>query len=98
MMRVFRLQVGMSLMQAGSRETFLRLRRFFVGGLLGGILATIILFVGTEFLGFPFPPLAIFQLLIAPVPGSIQSVVVDTFREYAKYSTFVFSSVLYSIL
>ena len=76
----------------------MRSRRFFLAGLLGGIFATIALFVGTELLGFPFPPLAIFQLLIAPVPGSIQSVVVDTFREYAKYSTFVFSSVLYSIL
>ena len=57
----------------------LKLRRFFVGGLSGGILATVILYVGTELLGFPFPPLAIFQLLIAPVPGSIQSFMVDTF-------------------
>ncbi len=76
----------------------LRLRRFFVGGLFGGILATVILFVGTEFLGFPFPPLAIFQALIAPVPGSIQSVMVDTFREYAKYSAFVASSAIYAII
>jgi DMSO/TMAO reductase YedYZ molybdopterin-dependent catalytic subunit len=76
----------------------LRLRRFFVGGLFGGILATVILFVGTEFLGFPFPPLTIFQLLIAPVPGSIQSFMVDTFREYAKYSAFVASSVIYAIM
>ena len=98
MMRVFGLQVGMRLMQASSRATFLRLRKFFVGGLLGGVLATIILFVGTEFLSFPFPPLAIFQLLIAPVPGSIQSVMVETFREYAKYSAFVFSSVSYVVL
>ena len=76
----------------------LRLRRFFVGGLFGGILATVILYVGTEFLGFPFPPLAIFQALIAPVPGSIQSVMVDTFREYAKYSAFVASSAIYAIM
>ncbi|MGA2790966.1 MAG: sulfite oxidase [Candidatus Bathyarchaeia archaeon] len=76
----------------------LRLRRFFVGGLFGGILATVILFFATEFLGFPFPPLAIFQVLIAPVPGSIQSVVVDTFREYAKYSAFVASSAIYAIM
>src|SRR5208337_3334286 len=76
----------------------LRLRRFFVGGLFGGILATIILFVATEFLGFPFPPLAIFQALIAPVPGSIQSIMVDTFREYAKYSAFVASSAIYAIM
>jgi DMSO/TMAO reductase YedYZ molybdopterin-dependent catalytic subunit len=76
----------------------LRLRRFFVGGLFGGILATVILYVGTEFLGFPFPPLAIFQVLIAPVPGSIQSFMVDTFREYAKYSAFVASSAIYAIM
>ena len=76
----------------------LRLRRFFVGGLFGGILATVILFLATEFLGFPFPPLAIFQALIAPVPGSIQSVMVDTFREYAKYSAFVASSAIYAIM
>ncbi len=76
----------------------LRLRKFFVGGLFGGILATILLFVGAELLGFPFPPLAIFQILIAPVPGSVQSVVVDTFREYAKYSAFVASSAMYAIM
>ncbi len=76
----------------------LRLKRFFVGGLFGGILATLILYVVTEFLGFPFPPLAIFQVLIAPVPGSIQSFMVDTFREYAKYSAFVASSVIYAIM
>lgn len=71
---------------------------FFLGGVIGGVLATIMLFLGTDLLGYPFPPLAIFQLLIAPVPGSIQSVVVETFREYAKYSAFVFSSVIYVFL
>jgi DMSO/TMAO reductase YedYZ molybdopterin-dependent catalytic subunit len=76
----------------------LRLKKFFVAGLFGGILATILLFAGTELLGFPFPPLAIFQLLISPVPGSIQSVVVDTFHEYAKYTAFVFSSALFAVL
>jgi len=75
-----------------------RLKRFFIGGILGGSLATLILFLGTDALGYPFPPLAIFQLLISPVPGSIQSVVVDTFREYAKYSAFVFSSMIYVFL
>jgi DMSO/TMAO reductase YedYZ molybdopterin-dependent catalytic subunit len=74
------------------------LRKFFLGGVIGGVLATIMLFLGTDLLGYPFPPLAIFQLLIAPVPGSIQSVVVETFREYAKYSTFVFSSAVYVFL
>jgi hypothetical protein len=87
-----------SSMEDRSRGRFVRSRRFFVGGLLGGIFATIALFVGTDLLGFPFPPLAIFQLLIGPVPGSIQSVVVDTFREYAKYSTFVVSSAIYCII
>ena len=82
----------------GSSFGKLRLKKFFLGGLFGGILATIILYVGTELLMFPFPPLAIFQLLIAPVPGSIQSVMVDTFREYAKYSAFVASSVMYAIM
>ncbi len=76
----------------------MRFKKFFIGGLLGGILATIILYVGTELLGLPFPPLAIFQLLISPVPGSIQSVVVESFREYAKYSAFIFSSAIYSAL
>jgi DMSO/TMAO reductase YedYZ molybdopterin-dependent catalytic subunit len=73
-------------------------QRFFAGGVLGGILAIVILFISAEPLGFPFPPLAIFQLLIAPVPGSVQSVVVDTFREYAKYSAFLFSSAIYAAL
>jgi DMSO/TMAO reductase YedYZ molybdopterin-dependent catalytic subunit len=76
----------------------LRLKRFFLGGLFGGILATLILYVGTELLMFPFPPLAIFQVLIAPVPGSIQSFMVDTFREYAKYSAFVASSAMYAVM
>jgi DMSO/TMAO reductase YedYZ molybdopterin-dependent catalytic subunit len=85
-------------MQVGSSESFQKLRKFFVGGLLSGVLATLMLFIATELLGFPFPPLAIFQLLIAPVPGSIQSVMVETFREYAKYSAFIFSSVVYVVL
>jgi hypothetical protein len=46
----------------------------------------------------PYPPEAVFQLLIAPVPGSIQSVIVETFREYAKYGTFAFVSVAYTFL
>jgi len=73
-------------------------RKLFLAGLIGGAVATLILYVGTSLLGLPFPPLAIFQLLIAPVPGSVQSVVVDTFKEYAKYSAFVFSSVIYVII
>ena len=85
-------------MAIGPGKRQVGLKRFFTGGLLGGTLATMILFLGTDLLGYPFPPLTIFQLLISPVPGSIQSVVVETFREYAKYSAFVFSSVLYVIL
>ena len=85
-------------MAIGPGKKQVGLKRFFTGGLLGGTLATMILFLGTDLLGYPFPPLTIFQLLISPVPGSIQSVVVETFREYAKYSAFVFSSVLYVIL
>ena len=80
------------------KQKIVNLKRFFVGGILGGILATIILFIGTEFFEFPFPPLVIFQLIISPVPGSIQSVMVETFREYAKYSAFVMSSVIYVLL
>ena len=74
------------------------MRKFFVGGLFGGVFATIILYVGSELLRFPFPPLAVFQLVIAPVPGSVQSFMVDTFREYAKYSAFVASSVIYAVM
>ena len=81
-----------------SNEKSIGVRKFFLGGVIGGMLATIMLFFGTDLLGYPFPPLAIFQLLIAPVPGSIQSVVVETFREYAKYSAFVFSSAIYVFL
>jgi DMSO/TMAO reductase YedYZ molybdopterin-dependent catalytic subunit len=73
-------------------------KKLFLAGLMGGTIATLILFVGTSLLGLPFPPLAIFQLLIAPVPGSIQSVVVESLQEYAKYSAFVFSSVIYVVI
>jgi len=71
-------------------------RRFFFYGLRGGILATAVLFIGTSILALPFPPVVIFQLLISPVPGSIQSVVVETFLEYAKYTAFVVSAVIYA--
>lgn len=74
------------------------LRDFFLYGLLGGAIANIGLYVGTGLLGLPYPPEAVFQLLIAPVPGSIQSVIVETFREYAKYGTFIFTAVAYTFL
>jgi hypothetical protein len=73
-------------------------RSFFLYGLLGGAIANIGSYVGTSLLGLPYPPEAVFQLLIAPVPGSIQSVIVETFREYAKYGTFAFVSVAYTFL
>jgi DMSO/TMAO reductase YedYZ molybdopterin-dependent catalytic subunit len=74
------------------------LRTPFLHGLVGGIAATLLLFVGSSLFALPFPSEGIFQLLIAPVPGAIQSVVVETFREYAKYSTFVFSSLVYAVM
>ncbi len=73
-------------------------RRSFFQGLVGGIIATLLLFVGSSLFALPFPPEAIFQLLIAPVPGAIQSVVVETFREYAKYSGFIFSVAVYALM
>ena len=73
-------------------------RRFFFYGIRGGILATAILYIGTSLLALPFPPVLIFQLLISPVPGSIQSVVVETFLEYAKYTAFVFSAGIYVVI
>jgi hypothetical protein len=73
-------------------------RRFFLYGLLGGLVATLVLYVGTIILALPFPPEAVFSILIAPVPGSIQSVVVETFREYAKYTAFVFSTLIYVVM
>ena len=79
-------------------NTSIPIKKYFLAGLVGGTIATLILYVGTSLLGLPFPPLAIFQLLIAPVPGSIQSVAVETFLEYAKYSAFAVSSAIYVII
>ncbi len=72
--------------------------RNFVHGLLGGILATIALYLGTGFIGLPFPPEALFQLIIAPTPGSIESLAVETLGEYAKYSAFTFAAAIYSVI
>ena len=65
-------------------------------GLRGGILATTVLFIGTSILALPFPPVVVFQFLISLVPGSVQSVVVETFLEYAKYAVFVASAAVYA--
>lgn len=73
-------------------------RRFFAYGFTGGIFATIVLLFATRFLGLPYPPEAIFQALIEPVPGSIQSVVVEVFHEYAKYAAFATAAALYALM
>jgi DMSO/TMAO reductase YedYZ molybdopterin-dependent catalytic subunit len=72
-------------------------RRFFIG-LVAGVIATLAYYVGTELLGLPYPPEAIFQLLVFPVPGSIQSVVVENLLEYAKYGAFTFASFIFAVL
>ena len=74
------------------------LRWFFIYGLMAGFVATLGIYISTSFLGLPFPPEGIFQLLIAPVPGSIQSVVVETLGEYAKYGVFAIASGIYLVL
>ncbi len=72
--------------------------RQFIYGLLGGVIATVALYVGTGFFGLPFPPEALFQLIISPASGSVESFAVENFREYAKYSAFTFASAIYSVL
>ncbi len=73
-------------------------KRCFLIGLFAGAIATLVFYVGTELLGLPYPPEAIFQVLINPVPGSIQSVVVDNLRQYAKYGALTFASVIFVIV
>jgi len=70
--------------------------RVFIYGLVAGVIATIVLYLSTGFLGLPYPPEAIFMLLITPVPGSIQSVAVESLGEYAKYSAFTAASAIYA--
>lgn len=74
------------------------LRAFFVYGLVGGAIANITSFVVTMFLGLPYSPEVIFQLFITPVPGSIESVLVETLGELAKYGTFTFAAAIYTLL
>lgn len=73
-------------------------KRTFVNGLIAGALATLVFFIGTELVGLPYPPEAIFKLLINPVPGSLQSVAVENLGEYAKYSALTFASVVFVVL
>jgi DMSO/TMAO reductase YedYZ molybdopterin-dependent catalytic subunit len=90
--------MNVTVMESKKNHPSSSLRTPFLHGLAGGIVATLLLFVGSSLFALPFPPEGIFQLLIAPVPGAIQSVVVETFREYAKYSTFVFSVAAYAFM
>ena len=71
------------------------IHRFFIYGMLGGSLATLVLYIGIIVIGLPFPPESIFQALIGPVPGSIESVVVEALHEQAKYLVFAFAAVIY---
>jgi DMSO/TMAO reductase YedYZ molybdopterin-dependent catalytic subunit len=61
-------------------------------------LVTLVFYLVTELFGLPYPPQAIYQLLVTPVPGSVQSVAVENLRQYAKYSALTFASVVYAIL
>jgi len=66
--------------------------------LVAGALATLVYYVGTELVGLPYPPNAIFQLILNPVPGSVQSVAVENLRQYAKYGALTFASAVYAML
>jgi DMSO/TMAO reductase YedYZ molybdopterin-dependent catalytic subunit len=72
-----------------------RKRTFFVGVVVG-VLAALVFYVVTELTALPYPPESIYQLLINPVPGSIQSVAVDNLRQYAKYSALTFASAVFA--
>ena len=61
-------------------------------------MATLVFYVVTELTGLPYPPESIYQILINPVPGSIQSVAVENLRQYAKYSALTFASAVFAAL
>ena len=61
-------------------------------------MATLVFYVVTELTGLPYPPESIYQILINPVPGSIQSVAVENLRQYAKYSALTFASAVFAVL
>jgi DMSO/TMAO reductase YedYZ molybdopterin-dependent catalytic subunit len=73
-------------------------KQIFITGLVVGALATLVFYLANESLGFPYPPEAIFQAIVNPVPGSIQSVAVENLRQYAKYGAFTFASIVYAVL
>ena len=77
-------------------RSFPSLKRIFFTGLIAGVLATLVFYVVNELTALPYPPEAIYQVLINPVPGSIQSVAVDNLRQYAKYSALAFASAVFA--
>jgi DMSO/TMAO reductase YedYZ molybdopterin-dependent catalytic subunit len=72
-------------------------RNFFLFGLIGGVVTNIASYIATMLLGLPYPPEALFELLVSPVPGSIQSTLVETLGELPKYGTFAFAIVIFTI-
>jgi DMSO/TMAO reductase YedYZ molybdopterin-dependent catalytic subunit len=70
---------------------------FFLSGLIGGLFADTISYLAAASFGLPYPPEAIFQLLVSPVPGSVESRLVETLGELPKYGTYAFSVVLYTV-
>ena len=77
-------------------SAFASRKRVFFIGLVAGVLATLVFYVVTELTALPYPPESIYQVLINPVPGSIQSVAVENLRQYAKYSALTFASAVFA--
>jgi len=71
-------------------------KRIFFIGVVAGVLAALVFYVVTELTALPYPPESIYQALINPVPGSIQSVAVDNLRQYAKYSALTLASAVFA--
>jgi len=74
------------------------LPRMFLIGAIGGVIATLIQYIGAVAFSLPFPPAEIFRLILAPVSGSLQSVAVENLGEYAKYGAFTFATATYVLL
>jgi DMSO/TMAO reductase YedYZ molybdopterin-dependent catalytic subunit len=83
---------------AEAKDSLVSLRMFFIYALLGGFVATAAAYAGAILLELPYPPEEIMRLMIAPLPGFVQSVVIETLLEYAKYIAFVFASIIYSAI
>ncbi len=91
----FSVWVGQNL-DGDSMSSFPSRKRLFFIGVIVGVLATFVFYVVTELTTLPYPPESIYQVLINPVPGSIQSVAVDNLRQYAKYSALTFASAVFA--